>query len=276
MTAYRSTNTYRQDLLRYDGGTNVIVAPATIAATSTVPAVTVSEGAGVTVAAVTIAATATVPAVQIFQSQTINLDTIEAVAAVPAVTVTEGAGVTATVTTVAATSTVPAVTVTEGAGVTVDLSTVSSSGLVPDPTVTEGTGVTSTPGVIAATSTVPDPTITEGEGVTVARPQIATVGTVQPVNLSMRYVATTENILPQIDVVPYHTNDPARRLARFRTPGARGRNIFILTSGAVTNRQPADPTTISRTLLGGHESPTDLTSDEFDALISAGYTVEVR
>lgn len=275
MTAYRSTNTYRQDLLRYDGGTNVIVAPATIAATSTAPAVTVTEGAGVTVAAVTIAATTTVPAVQIFQSQTINLDTIGAVAAVPAVTVTEGAGVTATVATVAATSTVPAVTVTEGAGVTVDLSTVSSSGLVPDVTVTEGVGVTAT-GAIAATSTVPDPTITEGTGVTVARPQIATVGTVQPVNLSMRYLAITENILPQIDVVPYHTNDPARRLARFRTPGARGRNVFILTSGAVTTRQPADPTTISRTLLGGHESPTDLTSDEFDALIGAGYNVEVR
>lgn len=275
MTAYRSTNTYRQDLLRYDGGTNVIVTPATIAATSTVPAVTVTEGAGVTVAAVTIAATATVPAVQIFQSQTINLDTIEAVAAVPAVTVTEGAGVTATVTTVAATSTVPAVTVTEGAGVTVDLSTVSSSGLVPDVTVTEGVGVTAT-GAIAAASTVPDPTITEGVGVSVTRPTIRCLGTVQPLDLSMRYVATTENILPQIDVVPYHTNDPARRLARFRTPGERGRNVFILTSGAVTTRQPADPTTISRTLLGGHESPTDLTSDEFDALIGAGYNVEVR
>ena len=275
MTAYRSTNTYRQDLLRYDGGTNVIVAPATIAATSTVPAVTVIEGAGVTVAAVTIAATTTVPVVSIYQSQTVNLDTIEAVAAVPAVTVTEGAGVTATVTTVAATSTVPAVTVTEGAGVTVDLSTVSSSGLVPDVTVTEGVGVTAT-GAIAATSTVPDPTIIEGFGVSVTRPTIRCLVTVQPLDLLMRYVPETENILPQIDVVPYHTSDPARRLARFRTPGARGRNIFILTSGAVTNRQPADPTTISRALLGGHQSPTDLTSDEFDALIGAGYTVEVR
>jgi hypothetical protein len=276
MTAYRSTNTYRQDLLRYDGGTNVIVAPATIAATSTAPAVTVTEGAGVTVAAVTIAATTTVPAVQVFQSQTINLDTIGAVAAVPAVTVTEGAGVAVTPGTVAATSTAPAVTVTEGAGVTVNVATVSGSGLIPDPTVTEGTGVAVTPAAVAATSTVPDPTVTEGTGVTVARPQIAATSTVPPLDISMRYVPTIENILPQIDVVPYHTNDPARRLARFRTPGARGRNIFILTSGAVTTRQPGDPTTISRTLLGGHESPTDLTSDEFDALIGAGYNVEVR
>lgn len=276
MTAYRSTNTYRQDLLRYDGGTNVIVTPATIAATSTVPAVTVTEGAGVTVAAVTIAATTTVPAVQVFQSQTINLDTIGAVAAVPAVTVTEGAGVAVTPGTVAATSTAPAVTVTEGAGVTVNVATVSGSGLIPDPTVTEGTGVAVAPAAVAATSTVPDPTVTEGAGVTVARPQIAATSTVPPLDLSMRYVPTIENILPQIDVVPYHTNDPARRLARFRTPGARGRNIFILTSGAVTTRQPGDPTTISRTLLGGHESPTDLTSEELDALIGAGYIVEVR
>jgi len=153
---------------------------------------------------------------------------------------------------------------------------VSGSGLIPEVTVSEGTGATVTPAVVAATSTVPDPTITEGTGVTVARPQIAATSTVPPLDLSMRYVPTIENILPQIDVVPYHTNDPARRLARFRTPGARGRNIFILTSGAVTTRQPGDPTLISRTLLGGHESPTDLTSEELDALVGAGFTVEVR
>lgn len=276
MTAYRSTNTYRKDLLRYDGGTNVIVTPATIAATSTAPAVAVTEGAGVTVAAATIAATTTVPAVSIYQSQTINLDTVGAVAAVLAVTVTEGAGVAVTPGTVAVTSTAPAVTVTEGAGVTVNVATVSGSGLVPDPTITEGTGVTVTLAAVAATSTVPDPTVTEGTGVTVARPQIAATSTVPSLDLSMRYVPTIENILPQIDVVPYHTNDPARRLARFRTPGARGRNVFILTSGAVTTRQPGDPTLISRTLLGGHESPTDLTSEELDALIGAGFTVEVR
>ena len=91
------------------------------------------------------------------------------------------------------------------------------------------------------------------------------------------YVPTLTNILPQVDVVPYHTNDPARRLARFRTPGARGRNIFILTNGA---RSPTVTQTIRQQLvgqmLGGHESPTDLTSEELDALVGAGFTVEVR
>jgi len=278
MTAYRSTNTYRQDLLRYDGTVivNVTVTPAVIAGTSTAPAVTVTEGTGVTVTPAAIAATSTAPAVTVSEGTgvTVSPAVIAATAALPAVTVEILLVVYAD--TVTSTAALPAVTVTEGTGVTVNAATVSGSGLIPEVTVSEGTGVTVTPAAVAATSTVPDPTITEGAGVTVARPQIAATSTVPSLDLSMRYVPTIENILPQIDVVPYHTNDPARRLARFRTPGARGRNIFILTSGAVTTRQPGDPTLISRTLLGGHESPTDLTSEELDALVGAGYTVEVR
>ena len=226
MTAYRSSNDYRQDTLRYDGGTNVTVAPAVIAATSSVPAVSIAV------------------------DQTVSASTIATAATTPAVTVRTG--------------------------VTVSVTTVSTSGLIPDPTVTEGIGVTVTPAAVAATATVPDPTVTQGTGVSVAPSQIDGLSAIPSLGLSMRFVPTTENILPQIDVVPYHTNDPARRLARFRTPGARGRNVFILTSGAVTTRQPGDPATISRTLLGGHESPTDLTSDELTALVGAGFAVEVR
>lgn len=226
MTAYRSSNDYRQDTLRYDGGVNVTVAPAVIAATSSVPAVSIAV------------------------SQTVSASTIATAATTPAVTVRTG--------------------------VTVSVTTVSTSGLIPDPTIAVGTGVTATLAAVAATVTVPDPTVTEGTGVSVAPSQIDGSSTVSSLDLAMRFVPTTENILPQIDVVPYHTNDPARRLARFRTPGARGRNVFILTSGAVTTRQPGDPTTISRTLLGGHESPTDLTSEELNALVGAGFNVEVR
>ncbi len=226
MTAYRSSNDYRQDTLRYDGGTNV------------------------TVAAATIAATATLPAVSIAVDQTVSVSTIATAATTPAVTVQTG--------------------------VTVSVATVSTSGLIPDPTITEGTGVTVAPAAVAATVTIPDSTVTEGTGVLVAPSQINGSSTIPLLNLLTRFVPTTENILPQIDVVPYHTNDPARRLARFRTPGERGRNVFILTSGVVTTRQPGDPATISRTLLGGHESPTDLTSEEVNALIGAGFAVEVR
>lgn len=226
MTAYRSSNDYRQDTLRYDGGTNVTVAPAVIAATSSVPAVSIAV------------------------DQTVSVSTIVTAATTPAVTVQTG--------------------------VTVSVTTVSTSGLIPDPTVTEGTGVTVTPAVVAASSTVPDPTVTEGTGVSVAPSQINGSSAIPSLDLSMRYVQTLENILPQLDVVPYFTNDPARRLARFRTPGLRGRNVFILTSGAVTTRQPIDPALVSRELLGGHESPTDLTSEEVNALIGAGFAVEVR
>ena len=226
MTAYRSSNDYRQATLRYDGGTNVTVAPAVIAATSSVPAVSVAV------------------------DQTVSVSTIATAATPPAVTVR--------------------------AGVTVSVATVSTSGLIPDPTVTEGTGVTVAPAVVAASSTVPDPTVAEGTGVSVAPSQIDGSSAIPSLDLSMRYVPTLENILPQLDVVPYFTNDPARRLARFRTPGLRGRNVFILTSGAVTTRQPIDPTLVSRELLGGHESPTDLTSEELNALIGAGFAVEVR
>ena len=226
MTAYRSSNDYRQDTLRYDGGTNVTVAPAVIAATSSVPAVSIAV------------------------DQTVSASIIATAATTPAVTVRTG--------------------------VTVSVTTVSTSGLIPDPTVTEGIGVTVTPAAVAATATIPDPTVTEGTGVSVAPSQINGSSTVPSLDLSMRYVQTLENILPQLDVVPYFTNDPARRLARFRTPGLRGRNVFILTSGAVTTRQPVDPALVSRELLGGHESPTDLTSEELNALIGAGFAVEVR
>ena len=34
-------------------------------------------------------------------------------------------------------------------------------------------------------------------------------------------------------------------------------------------------TTVARTLLGGHESPTDLADSELEALIDAGYSTEV-
>jgi hypothetical protein len=275
MTAYRSTNTYRQDLLRYDGGTNVIVAPATIAATSTVPAVTVSEGAGVTVAAVTIAATATVPVVSIYQSQTIYLDPIGAVATTPAVTVTEGTGVSFTVSTVDTTSTAPAVTITEGVGVTVSLTTVSSSGLIPDVTVTEGAGVTAT-GIIAALAAFPALTVTEGSGVSVTRPTIRCSVTVPDPGLEMRIIMTGDTPGALLDVQPYHVTSIERRWkSRWAAPAYRSKNIFILTDNTITNRHPIDPSTISRQILGGHESPTDLSSEEQTLLIDAGYAFEV-
>ena len=112
MTAYRSSNDYRQDLLRYDGTVvvNVTVTPAVIAGTSTAPAVTVTEGAGVTVAPAVIAATSTAPAV----------------------TVGEGTGVTVTPAVIATAATTPAVTVQ--INITVQASTVTGTAALPTAT----------------------------------------------------------------------------------------------------------------------------------------------
>ena len=276
MTAYRSTNTYREDLLRYDGGTNVIVTAGTVASTTTVPAVTVSVGTGVTVAATTVAAVVTVPAVSIYQSQTINLTTIATAATTPAVTVTEGTGVSFTVSTVDTTSTVPSVTVIEGAGVTVNLTTVSTSGLIPEVTVSEGTGVTISSDLIATFATAPALTVTEGSGASVTRPTIQCSVTVPDPGLEMRIILHADAPGALLDVQPYHVVSIERRWkSRWAAPARRGKNIFILTDNTITNRHPTDPSTISRQILGGHESPTDLSSEEQTLLLDAGYSFEV-
>lgn len=228
MTAYRSSNTYREDLLRYDGGTNVIVTAGTVASTSTVPAVTVSAGTGVTVAATTVAAVVTVPAVTVEINITVQANTVTATAALPAVTVTEGAGV------------------------TVSLTTVSNSGLIPEVTVTEGSGVSVTRPTINCLVTVPDP------------------------GLETRIILHADAPSALLDVQPYHVTSIERRWkSRWAAPARRGKNIFILTDNTITNRHPTDPSTISRQILGGHESPTDLSSEEQTLLINAGYSFEV-
>ena len=276
MTAYRSTNTYREDLLRYDGGTNVIVTAGTVASTSTLPAVTVSVGTGVTVAATIVAVVVTVPAVAIYQSQTINLTTIATAATTPAVTVTEGTGVSFTVSTVDTTSTVSSVTVTEGAGVTVNLTTVSSSGLIPEVTVAEGVGVTAT-GIIAAFAAFPALIVTEGSGTSVTRSTIDCSVTVPDPGLEMRVILIADAPGALLDVLPYNVISIERRWkSRWAAPARRGKNIFILTDNTITDRHPNNVSTISRQILGGHESPTDLSSEEQTLLLNAGYSFEVR
>jgi len=276
MTAYRSTNTYRQDLLRYDGGVNVIVTPATVAATSTVPAVTISFGTSVTVSVATIAATVTVPAVSILQSQTVFVDAVAVSATTPAVTITEGTGLSFTVSTVDTTSTVASVTVTEGAGVTISLTTVSSSGLIPEPDITEGNGVT----IIAAVpafARIPAPNVITGNGVLVYRPTIRSFARVPDLGLKSQPILNADAPGALLDVLPYNTISIERRWkSRWAAPARRGRNIFILTDNTITERYPVDVSTISRQILGGHEAPDNLSSEEFDLLVDAGYSFEVK
>ena len=253
MTAYRSSNDYRQDTLRYDGGTNVTVTPAVIAATSTAPAVTVGEGTGVTVTPAVIATAATTPAVTVEILLIVNVDTVTGTAALPAVTVTEGAGV------------------------TVNVATVSGSGLIPDSTISVGTGVTATPAVIAGTVTIPEETVSVGTGQNVSLATVTGTTTVPELNLSSLIVLIADTPVALLDVLPYHVVTPQRRWkSRFAATGRRGLNVFILTDNTVTTRHPVDPSTISRQILAGHESPTDLTAEESTLLINAGYSFKVE
>jgi hypothetical protein len=91
-----------------------------------------------------------------------------------------------------------------------------------------------------------------------------------------KYVPVFENTVPTLDVTRFPVISPARNLRRFYPPTARGVNIFILNDGSVTTRQPADVSTVSRTIYGGHESPTDFTDEELNALKDAGYGIEVE
>lgn len=252
MSAYRSTGTYRQNL-QYDGGEAINVTPYRSEITYR-SSIKYSGNVLVTI---------------------VSPATITAAAAVPVPTIVEGAGVTVTVATVATTVIVPVQYVFQGGGIDVVSATIVAISTVPSVTVSVGTGIAVAFETVAATTTVFDPFISLGWTVVFENP-VTGISTVPSLNLLMRNVPIYETIGPQIDVVLYPTISPARRLARFFTSGSRGRNVFILTNGSATTRQPTDHSTISRTLLGGHESPDDLTSEEIDALLAAGIGVEVR
>jgi hypothetical protein len=61
----------------------------------------------------------------------------------------------------------------------------------------------------------------------------------------------------------------ANRLGTHIHASGRGRNVFLFTSGAFTERQPSDYTTIRKVYYGGHVN--DITDSEATALTAAGY-----
>ena len=93
-------------------------------------------------------------------------------------------------------------------------------------------------------------------------------------NYLLRLILPIENTLSPLDVPKYHVASRSRNLARFRMPGARQRNVWILTSGVVTTRQPANMATVDRLIAGGHVPPEDLSSEHRTLLADAGYSFE--
>ena len=61
----------------------------------------------------------------------------------------------------------------------------------------------------------------------------------------------------------------ANRLASHVAPTARGRNVYLLNTGAYTENQPGDMGTVTKTYYGGHENVVDAT--EVASLTAAGY-----
>lgn len=61
----------------------------------------------------------------------------------------------------------------------------------------------------------------------------------------------------------------ANRLARFRAPQPRGRNVFLLVDGTYVESEPANFADIVKIYYGGHDHVVD--SAEVASLTAAGY-----
>ena len=61
----------------------------------------------------------------------------------------------------------------------------------------------------------------------------------------------------------------ANRLASHVAPTARGRNVYLLNTGAYTENQPGDMATVAKVYYGGHDIEVDAT--EVASLTAAGY-----
>tara|TARA_B100001250_G_scaffold74967_1_gene61317 strand:- start:2593 stop:3642 length:1050 start_codon:yes stop_codon:yes gene_type:complete len=129
--------------------------------------------------------------------------------------------------------------------------------------------VDATPGVIAATTTMPSET---PSGNFTATPAVIGIQVAIPtIPMFERLVMPSEDTLPRA-INPQDSSPAAYALMRHFAPGAKGTNVFIVNETTVQTYLPADWSTVSRWIYGGHSSPTDLTSSEVSLLASAGYS----
>lgn len=83
-----------------------------------------------------------------------------------------------------------------------------------------------------------------------------------------------ENVRPMVG--PRNKPTPASfALFRHYAPESRGTNLVIVNNASVQTFMPADQSTATRVIYGGHECPDDLTATEQDILIAAGYKLRV-
>ena len=234
--AYRNSYDYRQALI--SGNTYLVVAtPAPVGVTTSI---TATGGIPITVSPATIAAVAAVPAVDI-DANYVHVDTgIAAAASLPAPTVVTGALMNPA--TIAGVAALPAPT----PEVVVIANHVSGTGAVPAPTKEWHI----LPGTIACTTTM-------GE---------------EPVYtlLEMPYTMTLPPVGLRQDATP-----AAYALRRHYAMQRKGTNLIIVNGTSIQTFPPADWSTVTRWIYGGHASPKDLTSSEIALLIANGYAIDV-
>ena len=234
--AYRNGYDYRQGVIT--GNAYLVVAtPATVGVTTSI---TATGGIPITVSVSTIAAVAAVPAVDI-DANYVHVDTgIAAAASLPAPTILTGALMTpATIAGVAA-------ILTPTPEVEVIANHVSGTGAVPAPTKEWHI----LPGTITCTTTM-------GE---------------EPVYtlLEMPYTMTLPPVGLRQDATP-----AAYALRRHYAMQRKGTNLIIVNGTSIQTFPPADWSTVTRWIYGGHASPKDLTSSEIALLIANGYAIDV-
>lgn len=73
--------------------------------------------------------------------------------------------------------------------------------------------------------------------------------------------------------LPADYDGPAKWIMRHYSPLPRGRNVYLLTDGTVTETQPWDQATIAKTYFGGHIET--ITAAEAAVLTAAGYGSQI-
>ena len=289
----QATVDYRQSGLDYSGDGDTAVSVGVVAAVAAVSSVTVAGTALAVPAAV--AGIGSVPAAVPVLPATVTAGHIAAVVSFPEVqrslnyreagtaygqAATSYTGVNVAdvnvhgdvgATSVAGVGAVPGPSLTIGS--TLSVSAIAASAAVPVATVTANGDVAAV--TVAGVGAVP--TAQAGLSALALPSTVAGTGAVGSITNIRRYVGGTTDSLASLarGDVAYNPDSAANSLARFYGARAKGTNVWIA-SGAVTEVQPSDATTITRTLHGGHVGPDDLTVAESALLIAAGYRLDVE
>ena len=129
------------------------------------------------------------------------------------------------------------------------------------------------PDTIAATVGVPAPADVSGDFSITAATITAVVST-PDVLLHRILTVPQSNTLPPV-LRPQDASKAAFALRQHYKPTARGINLIIVNNASVQTFMPADFSTVTRVIYGGHASPNDLTATEQDILIAAGYQFNI-